>query len=92
MTAKRKSITPDHIPAIIDPATPVRSSGDRTLLQWFDGDLSRLTVGASIGESSDQGANDRWPVYEDGTRVGTLYDDASGLTYDARDDEGEPIF
>lgn len=70
---------------------PVRHS-HKTLDAWFEGDLAGLTVGPSIGASDEQGAEDRWPVYDRGARVGTLYEDANGYSYDARDDDGQPIF
>lgn len=64
----------------------------KNLSEWFDGDLSGLSVGDSIGSSDGQGAHDRWPVFERGERVGTLYDDATGLTYSAVDDDGNDIY
>ncbi len=70
----------------------VRNSGGKTLSVWFNNDISRLTVGESLGPADMQGAYDRWPVYENGERVGTLFDDATGITYDAVDDDGQPLF
>ena len=68
----------------------VRNSSDKTLGEWFS-QLDDVAVGASIGEDGDQGAYDRWPVYENGHRVGTLFEDATGYTYDCVDDKGEII-
>jgi hypothetical protein len=67
----------------------VRNSS-KTLAEWF-AQLDDVAVGDGIGEDSKQGACDRWPVYEDGVRVGTLFDDGAGYTYDCVDDDGEII-
>lgn len=61
-----------------------------TLHTWF-AQIDDVAVGASIGEDAAQGAYDRWPVYEEGVRVGTLFEDATGYTYDAVDDNGTII-
>lgn len=68
----------------------VRNSGNRTLGEWF-AQIDDVGVGAEIGPDDRQGAYNRWPVYEVGERVGTLFADATGFTYDAVDDNGAAI-
>jgi hypothetical protein len=61
------------------------------LAEWLDGDVSDLALGPELGESWEQGAYNRWPVFQGEERIGTLFDDASGLTFKAVDDRGDPI-
>ena len=61
------------------------------LIGWFDGNLSALSLGASLGADDVQACDDRWPLFEDGDRVGTLLENANGLTFKAVDDEGNDI-
>lgn len=62
----------------------VRNS-THTLASWFD-DLALLTVGDPMGPSAEEGAEERWPVYENSERVGTLFEDACGLSYAPEDE------
>ena len=44
-----------------------------TLGDWFDGDISKLSLGAQF----DLDGLKAWPVLENGKQVGTLIDDAA---------------
>jgi hypothetical protein len=64
----------------------VRGSA-KSIVDWFGNDVDCFTIGKSLGEQSHRGANNSWPVYMDGERVGSLYDDATGLTFQAMPDD-----
>lgn len=46
----------------------------------FGSRLPWIVVGASLGESAQLGAYDRWPLIEDTRIVGEIRDDACGFT------------